>query len=104
MKQKCVICKKTFANLRMHLQRSSKCAHWAQMKNAPTDSQNIVNAAAETNDSNNSDSDSNDNEELVDNLSISNTEHINMFLIVMILMVMLILDLLCQVMIPKESQ
>ncbi len=75
MKQKCVICKKTFANLRMHLQRSSKCAHWAEMKNAPTDSQNIVNAAAETNDSNNSDSDSNDNEELVDNLSISNTEH-----------------------------
>jgi len=37
----------------MHLQRSSKCAHWAQMKNAPTVSHNIVNVAAETNDSNN---------------------------------------------------
>jgi len=75
MKQKCCICKKSFANLRMHLQRSSKCAHWAQMKNAPTDSQNIVHAAAETNDSNNSVSVSNDNGELGDNLSISNAEH-----------------------------
>jgi len=75
MKQKCCICKKSYANLRMHLQRSSKCAHWAQMKNAPTDSQNIVHAAAETNDSNNSVSVSNDNGELGDNLLISNAEH-----------------------------
>jgi len=67
--------KKTFANLRMHLQRSSKCAHWAQMKNAPTDSQNSVNVAAETNDFNNTVNVSNDNVGLTDNLSMSNAEH-----------------------------
>jgi len=61
MKQKCVICNKTFVNLMMHLQRSSKYAHWAQMNNAATVSQNIVNAAAKTNDTGNSVSDSNDN-------------------------------------------
>jgi len=65
----------SFANLMMHRQRSSKCAHWAQMNYTATVSQNIVIAAAKTNDSDNSLNESNPNGELVDNLSISNTDH-----------------------------
>ena len=67
MKQTCGIHKKTFANLMMHLQRSSKCVHWAYMNNAATVSQSIVVAAAKTNDSDDSLNESNANGELVDN-------------------------------------
>jgi len=42
-------CKQKFANLMMHLQISSKCAHWVQMNNAGTVSQNIVIGTAKTN-------------------------------------------------------
>jgi len=59
----------------MHLQRSSKCAHWAQVNNAATVSQNIAIAAAKTTDSDSSLNESNANGELVDNLSFSNTDH-----------------------------
>jgi len=37
-----VFVKKSFANLMMHFQRSSKCAHWAQMNNAATFSQKTL--------------------------------------------------------------
>jgi len=105
MKQKCGICKKKFANLMMHLQRLSKCAHWAQMNTAAIVSQTII-AAAKTNDSDNTLNESNPNRELlvVDNLSISIQTMIHMFLMHMNLLMVWILDLPCQAMSPKESQ
>jgi len=87
----------------MHLQRSSKCAHWAQMNNAATVSQNIVIAAAKTNDTDNSLNESNANGELVDNLSISNTDH-DLYVLDTHEFAVWILDLPCQAICPKEIQ